>query len=362
VSPRARREVLATEGEPADGEAVGARVVDPVAASGTEELDEVGLRPRSLSEFVGQAQLVEHLGIVLQAARQRRQAVDHILFAGPPGLGKTSLAGIVATEMSANLRITAGPVLTRAGDLAALLTDLQDGDVLFIDEIHRLHRSVEEMLYSAMEDGRLDILIGKGPTARSIRLELPKFTLIGATTRTGLVSAPLRDRFGFVGRLDLYAPGDLRAIVERSAHILRVSIDEEGAIRISERSRGTPRVANRLLRRVRDFAEVRGDGVIDGKTANEGLELFGVDSLGLDKVDRAILTTLCTRFGGQPVGLTTLAQCVGEESDTIEDAYEPFLLQSGLIQRTSRGRVATDRAWAHLGQRRPALPETPPLF
>jgi Holliday junction DNA helicase RuvB len=319
-----------------------------------------------LAEFVGQSELVEHLSIVLQAARQRRQPVDHLLFAGPPGLGKTSLAGIVATEMGAGFRITAGPVLTRAGDLAALLTDLQDGDVLFIDEIHRLHRSVEEMLYSAMEDGRLDILIGKGPTARSIRLDLPRFTLVGATTRTGLVSGPLRDRFGFVGRLDLYAPADLQAIVERSARILKVEIDVEGAIRISERSRGTPRVANRLLRRVRDFAEVRGEGYIDGATASEGLELFGVDELGLDKVDRSILVTLCDRFGGQPVGLTTLAQCVGEETDTIEDAYEPFLLQSGLIQRTARGRVATKRAWAHLGHVGPAsapdATNTQPLF
>jgi Holliday junction DNA helicase RuvB len=327
-----------------------ARMVDPVAAGRDEELEEVGLRPRTLKEFIGQAELVEHLGIVLQAARQRGQPVDHLLFAGPPGLGKTSLAGIVATEMGAGLRITAGPVLTRAGDLAALLTDLQDGDVLFIDEIHRLHRSVEEMLYSAMEDGRLDILIGKGPTARSIRLDLPRFTLVGATTRTGLVSGPLRDRFGFVGRLDLYDPSDLWAIVERSARILKVRIDAEGATRIAERSRGTPRVANRLLRRVRDFAEVRGSGFIDGSTAAEGLELFGVDELGLDKVDRAILGTLCLRFGGQPVGLTTLAQCVGEEPDTIEDAYEPYLLQSGLLQRTARGRVATQRAWAHLGQ------------
>jgi holliday junction DNA helicase RuvB len=335
--------------------AVGPRVVDPAASSNDEELEEVGLRPRTLAEFVGQPELVEHLGIVLQAARQRHQPVDHILFGGPPGLGKTSLAGIVAAEMGAGFRITAGPVLTRAGDLAALLTDLQDGDVLFIDEIHRLHRSVEEMLYSAMEDGRLDILIGKGPTARSIRLELPKFTLVGATTRTGLVSGPLRDRFGFVGRLDLYAPADLRAIVERSARILKVRIDSEGAIRISERSRGTPRVANRLLRRVRDFAEVRGEGFIDGAAASEGLELFGVDALGLDKVDRSILATLCARFGGQPVGLTTLAQCVGEEPDTIEYAYEPFLLQSGLIQRTARGRVATVRAWSHLGY------ETPPV-
>ncbi len=354
----ARREVLAPEPVP--------RVVDPAASDGAEEHEEVGLRPRTLAEFVGQPELVEHLGIVLQAARQRRQPVDHILFAGPPGLGKTSLAGIVAAEMGAGFRITAGPVLTRAGDLAALLTDLQDGDVLFIDEIHRLHRSVEEMLYSAMEDGRLDILIGKGPTARSIRLELPSFTLVGATTRTGLVAGPLRDRFGFVGRLDLYDPADLRAIVERSARILKVQIDADGAIRISERSRGTPRVANRLLRRVRDFAEVRGEGYIDGATAGDGLELFGVDEMGLDKVDRAILSTLCSRFGGQPVGLTTLAQCVGEETDTIEEAYEPFLLQSGLIQRTSRGRVATQRAWTHLGLERPASAadamNTPPLF
>jgi len=378
VSPKGRREVLAVaadedqavaEPRNTDGHEDGGReprVVDTAASSSDEELEEVGLRPGTLAEFVGQSELVEHLSIVLQAARQRRQPVDHLLFAGPPGLGKTSLAGIVATEMGAGFRITAGPVLTRAGDLAALLTDLQDGDVLFIDEIHRLHRSVEEMLYSAMEDGRLDILIGKGPTARSIRLDLPRFTLVGATTRTGLVSGPLRDRFGFVGRLDLYAPEDLRAIVERSARILRVEIDTEGAIRISERSRGTPRVANRLLRRVRDFAEVRGEGYIDGPTANEGLELFGVDELGLDKVDRSILVTLCDRFGGQPVGLTTLAQCVGEETDTIEDAYEPYLLQSGLIQRTARGRVATKRAWAHLGHvgpvTAPDATNTPPLF
>jgi Holliday junction DNA helicase RuvB len=333
------------------------RELDPVLAP-VEEAEEAGLRPRTLAEFVGQSQLVEHLAIVLQAARGRRQPVDHILFAGPPGLGKTSLAGIVAAEMGVGLRVTSGPVLARAGDLAALLTDLHDGDVLFVDEIHRMHRSVEEILYPAMEDAKLDILIGKGPTARSIRLDLPRFTLVGATTRTGLVAGPLRDRFGFVGRLDLYVPADLRAIVLRSARILGVEVDVAGAECIAQRSRGTPRIANRLLRRVRDFVEVRGDGVITGPAAEEGLELFGVDELGLDKVDRAILDALCRRFDGRPVGLTTLAQCVGEEPDTIEDAYEPFLLQQGLLLRTPRGRVATARAWAHVG----VSPGEPPLF
>ncbi len=347
MSPGARREVLAGESAP--------RSVDPVAAP-VEEVEEAGLRPRTLAEFVGQPQLVEHLAIVLEAARARNQPADHLLFAGPPGLGKTSLAGIVAAEMGVGFRITSGPVLARAGDLAALLTDLQDGDVLFIDEIHRLHRSVEEILYPAMEDAKLDILIGKGPTARSIRLDLPHFTLVGATTRTGLVAAPLRDRFGFVGRLDLYAAPELQAIVERSASILGVTIDQEGAARIAERSRGTPRIANRLLRRVRDFVEVRGDGSITGPSAEEGLDVFEIDRLGLDKVDRSILEALCTRFGGQPVGLTTLAQCIGEETDTIEEAYEPFLLQQGLIQRTPRGRVPTARAWAHLGETPPTLP------
>jgi len=322
--------------------------VDPAAVP-VEEIEEAGLRPRSLHEFVGQPDLVEHLTIVIQAARRRRQPVDHLLFAGPPGLGKTSLAGIVAAEMGVGFRVTSGPVLARAGDLAALLTDLQVGDVLFIDEIHRLPRTVEEILYPALEDAKLDILIGKGPTARTIRLDLPHFTLVGATTRTGLVAGPLRDRFGFVGRLDLYRPDELQAIVERSAAIIGVRIAPEGAAHIARRSRGTPRIANRLLRRVRDFAEVRGDGVIAASTAEDGLKLFGVDELGLDKVDRAILDALCRRFSGQPVGLTTLSQCVGEEPDTIEEAYEPFLLQQGLIQRTPRGRVATGRAWAHLG-------------
>ena len=339
--------------------------LDP--AAGPDELSiEAGLRPHRLDEFVGQAEVKEHLAVMLEAARRRGQAADHLLFAGPPGLGKTTLAGIVAAEMGAHLHVTSGPALERAGDLAAILTKLDEGDVLFVDEIHRLSRAVEEILYPAMEDFQLDIVLGKGPSARTIRLDLPRFTLVGATTRTGLVSGPLRDRFGFVGRIDLYAPGDLRAIVERSARILKVEIDSEGAIRIAERSRGTPRVANRLLRRVRDFSEVRGEGYIDGATASEGLELFGVDELGLDKVDRSILITLCDRFGGQPVGLTTLAQCVGEETDTIEDAYEPYLLQSGLIQRTARGRVATKRAWAHLGHVGPAsapdATNTPPLF
>jgi Holliday junction DNA helicase RuvB len=357
MTPEARREVLATEaldteaaGDPAGPNVPGddVRTVDPIAAP-AEEAEDAGLRPRTLSEFVGQRQLTEHLQIVIEAALKRQQPVDHLLFAGPPGLGKTSLAGIVAAEMGVGLRITAGPVLVRAGDLAALLTDLQEGDVLFIDEIHRLHHAVEEILYPAMEDFKLDILIGKGPTARSIRLDLPRFTLVGATTRTGLVAGPLRDRFGFVGRLDHYDVDELHAIVTRSSGILGVPVDSDGARRIAERSRGTPRIANRLLRRVRDYVEVRADGVITSAAAVDGLELFGVDELGLDKVDRSILDVLCRRFGGRPVGLTTLAQCIGEEPDTIEDAYEPYLLQEGLLQRTTRGRVATPRAWAHLG-------------
>jgi len=311
--------------------------------------DEGGLRPRRLDEFVGQAELKEHLQIILEAARRRGQAADHLLFAGPPGLGKTTLSGIVATEMGVGLQITSGPAIDRAGDLAAILTRLDEGDVLFIDEIHRLSRAVEEVLYPAMEDFQLDIVLGKGPAARSIRLDLPRFTLVGATTRTGLITGPLRDRFGLVARLDFYTPADLEAIVVRAAGILGIEVDLDGAREIARRARGTPRIANRLLRRVRDFAEVRGHGHIDQATASEGLRVFGVDERGLDKVDRAILGSICERFGGGPVGLSTLAISVGEPTETVEDVYEPFLIQQGLLMRTPRGRVAMPAAWNHLG-------------
>jgi Holliday junction DNA helicase RuvB len=275
--------------------------------------------------------------------------VDHLLFAGPPGLGKTSLAGIVASEMGSGLRITSGPVLSRPGDLAALLTDLQDGDVLFIDEIHRLSRAVEEILYPAMEDRRVDVMIGRGPSARAIRLDLPNFTLVGATTRTGLVAAPLRDRFGFIGQLDLYDTEELTVIVERSATLLGVTLREQAAPTIAGRSRGTPRIANRLLRRVRDFAAVQDHQIVDTRVAIEALELFGIDEYGLDKIDRRILSLLCDQFVNQPVGLTTLAHACGEETATIEEAYEPYLLREGLLIRTPRGRVATERAFQHMG-------------
>ncbi|HKH88865.1 MAG TPA: Holliday junction branch migration DNA helicase RuvB [Acidimicrobiales bacterium] len=329
------------------------RALDPSADEADTEL-EPSLRPRRLAEFVGQTELKSRLGIVLEAARMRGQAVDHLLFAGPPGLGKTTLAGIVAAEMRAGFRVTSGPALVRTGDVAAILTDLQDGDILFIDEIHRLGRAVEEVLYPAMEDFQLDIVLGKGPTARTLRLELPRFTLIGATTRTGLVTGPLRDRFGFVARLDHYGPGELEAIVRRSARLFGTDVTDGGAAEIASRSRGTPRLAIRLLRRVRDFVEVRGAGAVTVEVAKEGLECFGVDELGLDRVDRMILETLCERFAGRPVGLSTLAVSVGEEPETVEDAYEPFLLQAGLVLRTPRGRLATPAAFSHLGLEVPA--------
>jgi holliday junction DNA helicase RuvB len=338
--------------------------LDPAVGGDAEEAVEAGLRPRHLADFVGQGELKEHLQIVLEAARRRGQAVDHLLFAGPPGLGKTTLAGIAAAEMGVTLHITSGPALERAGDLAAILTKLDERDVLFVDEIHRLSRAVEEILYPAMEDFQLDIVVGKGPAASSIRLSLPPFTLVGATTRTGMITGPLRDRFGLVARLDYYDATELQAIVVRAASILDVAIDADGAWEIARRSRGTPRIANRLLRRVRDFAEVRGDGTVDAATARTGLQVFGVDDRGLDKLDRAVLRALCQQFAGGPVGLSTLAISVGEQPETVEDVYEPFLIQEGLIARTPRGRVAMPAAYDHLGIAPPAPPArpTPGLF
>ena len=328
------------------------------------ELETLGLRPTTLEDFIGQPELKEHLAIILGAAKNRSQPSDHLLFAGPPGLGKTTLANIVAREMEVGLHTTSGPALERAGDLAAILTKLEPGDVLFIDEIHRLSRAVEEVLYPAMEDFQLDIVLGKGPAARSVRLTIAPFTLVGATTRTGLITGPLRDRFGLVARMDYYDSNDLNTIVLRSANIFDVEIDEAGSKEIAIRSRGTPRIANRLLRRVRDYAEIKADGVIDEKTAIEGLKLFGVDERGLDKVDRAILRAICERFNGGPVGLSTLAISVSEPTETVEDVYEPFLIQQGFIMRTPRGRVATDASWAHLGLAPPEAesPSTPNLL
>ena len=315
---------------------------------------EVGLRPRRLDDFVGQTELKGHLRVMLAAAAERGEAADHFLFGGPPGLGKTTLAHIVAFEMGAELHVTSGPALERAGDLAAILTRLEPGDVLFIDEIHRLARAVEEILYPAMEDYELDIVLGKGPAARSIRLELPRFTLVGATTRTGLITGPLRDRFGLTARLDYYEVDDLQSIVTRAARILGVSLDDEGAAEIARRSRGTPRIGNRLLRQVRDFAQIeRRVDMVDGDVARDGLSFFGVDDLGLDRPSRAILSALCERFEGRPVGLKTLAICVSEPDDTVEDVYEPFLIQQGLLLRTPQGRVATSAAYEHLGLEQP---------
>ncbi len=325
------------------------------------ELD-ASLRPRRLSDFVGQARIKEQLALVIDGARARGGAVDHLLFSGPPGLGKTSLAGIVAAEMDADMRATSGPALERAGDLAAILSNVQPGDVLFIDEIHRLPRVVEEILYPAMEDFSLDIVIGKGPGARAIRLPLPPFTLVGATTRTGLITSPLRDRFGYSARLEFYEAADLAEILLRSAGILGVEVEREGARQIAARSRGTPRIANRLLKRVRDYAEVRAGGVITDDVAARALELFDIDHRGLDRLDRRVLDQLCRHFGGGPVGLSTLAVAVGEEADTIEDVVEPFLVQQGLLARTPRGRIATRTAFAHLDVPAPPNTDTVSLF
>lgn len=311
------------------------------------------LRPKRLDDYLGQTKVKDSLAILIEAAKRRGESADHILFSGPPGLGKTTLATVVANEMGAHIKTTSGPAIERTGDLAAILTNLEEGDVLFIDEIHRMNRMVEEVLYPALEDFVLDIVVGKGPAARSIRLDLPRFTLIGATTRTGLLTGPLRDRFGIAFRLDYYSPEELAQIVTRSALILGVNISQDGALEIARRSRGTPRLANRLLKRVRDWAEVKDFSVIDEDCAAQALEFYEVDSLGLDPMDNRILQLLCVQFSGRPVGLTTLASALSEQPDSIEDVYEPFLLQQGLLVRTPKGRQATQRAFDHLGIRMP---------
>jgi holliday junction DNA helicase RuvB len=331
-------------------------LVSPVASPEDSAVD-AALRPRRLADFVGQERVREQLSLVLESALRRKMQPDHVLFSGSPGLGKTTMAMIIAAELGAPLRITSGPAIERAGDLAALLSSLTEGEVLFLDEIHRMARPAEEMLYVAMEDFRVDVVVGKGPGATAIPLQVAPFTLVGATTRAGLLPSPLRDRFGFVAHLDFYAPAELERVLVRSAGLLQVPLEPSGAAEIAGRSRGTPRIANRLLRRVRDYAEVRGDGVVSRQAARAALALYEVDDIGLDRLDTAVLDALLRRFGGGPVGLGTLAICVGEEPETVEEVAEPFLVRAGLLARTARGRVATPAAWAHLGL--PAPPGEP---
>lgn len=320
-------------------------VQDPV-----EEEFEIKLRPHDFENYIGQDRLKQNLQLAIKAAKKRGEPLDHVLLYGPPGLGKTTMASVIANEMGAQIRITSGPAIERAGDLASLLTNLQDGDILFIDEIHRLHRTVEEILYSAMEDYKLDIMLGKGPSARSMRLDLPKFTLIGATTRTGALAAPLRDRFGHIHRLEFYTPPQISKIIERAAGILQVKIDSNGALLLAERARLTPRIANRLLKRVRDYADVNGDGIIDAQVSTSALTLLEIDELGLDPADRHVLNTIIDNYNGGPVGVETLAALTSEERSTIEDFIEPYLLQIGLLERTPRGRKVTHKAYKHLGK------------
>ena len=338
------------------------RVVTGKPASPQEEAFERALRPRALTEYIGQEKIREQLSIFIEAARKRAEALDHVLLFGPPGLGKTTLSHIIAHELGVNLRQTSGPVLERPGDLAALLTNLEPRDVLFIDEIHRLSPIVEEILYPALEDFQIDIMIGEGPAARSVKLDLPPFTLVGATTRAGMLTNPLRDRFGIVARLEFYTPDELARIVHRSAGLLKVPIEAEGGFEIARRSRGTPRIVNRLLRRVRDFAEVRADGAITRVVADSALAMLDVDALGLDVMDRKLLRTVLDKFAGGPVGVDNLAAAIGEERDTIEDVLEPFLIQQGFLQRTSRGRVATALSYRHFGLSPPAPGRGPDLF